>query len=140
MDLGRLERGTAVEVQAQVRDEKPPRIVVLREETTALLRPDLVVEAVDAPPQTLSTRPVDVVVDLAELNGDVGAKATVELKLGPAPVAEAKTVTVPKGGELSVAFEDVSLTSATTAELTLVVRRGPFETDERTTPRDGLSR
>ena len=53
VDLGSLPRGTAVEVQAQVRDEKPPRIVVLHEETTVLLRPDLVVEAVKAPPQTL---------------------------------------------------------------------------------------
>ena len=104
-----------------MRDEKPPRIVVLHEETTALLRPDLVVEAVKAPLQTLSTEPVDVVADLVELNGDVGAKATVELWLGPTPVAEAKTVTVAKGGSLSVAFDGVSLTSAMTAELTVVV-------------------
>jgi hypothetical protein len=129
--LGPLERGTAVEVQAQVRDEKPPRIVVLREETTALLRPDLVVSAVHAPPQTLSTRPVDVVADLTELNGDVGAKATVELMLGPTPVAEAKTVTIPKGGSLSVAFADVPLTAAMTTELTVVVNgAAPFETDD----------
>jgi hypothetical protein len=131
VDLGPLERGTAVEVHAQVRDEKPPRTVVLREETTALLRPDLVVATVHAPPQTLSTRPVDVVADLVELNGDVGAKATVELMLGPTPVAEAKTVTIPKGGSLSVAFPDVHLTAAITAELTVVVKgAAPFETDD----------
>ena len=130
VDLGPLQRGTAVEVQAQVRDEKPPRIVVLHEETTALLRPDLVVEAVKAPCRH-STEPVDVVADLVELNGDVGAKATVELWLGPTPVAEAKTVTVAKGGSLSVAFDGVSLTSAMTAELTVVVKgAAPFETDD----------
>ena len=131
VDLGPLERGTAVEVRALVRDEKPPRIVVLRDETTALLRPDLVVEAVDAPLQTLTTEPVNVFADLVELNGDVGAKATVELMLGPTPVAEAKTVTVAKGGSLSVAFEGVSLTTAMAAELTVVVNgAAPFETDD----------
>ena len=131
VDLGPLERGTAVEVQAQARDEKPPRIVVLRDETTALLRPDLVVEAVDAPLQTLTTEPVNVFADLVELNGDVGAKSTVELMLGPTPVAEAKTVTVAKGGSLSVAFEGVSLTTAMAAELTVVVNgAAPFETDD----------
>lgn len=57
-----------------------------------------------APLQTLSTRPVHVVADLAELNGDTGAKAPVQLKLGPTPVAEQKSVTIPPGGDLSVAF------------------------------------
>ena len=44
--------------------------------------------AVHAPPQTLSTRPIDVVADISELNLETGAKATVKLMLGPTPVAE----------------------------------------------------
>jgi hypothetical protein len=131
IELGALERGTAIDVQAQVRAERPPRIVVLREATTALLRPDLVVTAVDAPLQTLTTEPIDVAADLSELNEDAGAEAKVSLMLGPTPVAEPKTVMVPKGGDLSVTFEDVRLTSAMTAELTVVVDGAdPFETDD----------
>ena len=74
IDLGPVERGTAVDVQAQVRDEQPPRIVVLRDATTALLRPDLVVTAVNVPAQTLTTEPISVVADLSELNEDSAPK------------------------------------------------------------------
>ena len=78
-----------------------PSSFQLRRAAIARLRPDLVVAAVHAPPQTLTTRPIDVVADVSELNGDVGAKATLTLMLGPTPVAEPKTVTVPKGGGIS---------------------------------------
>ena len=88
-----LER-TEVIVQAHVREQAPPRTVIRRGTTTAKLRPDLVVAAVHAPPQTLSTRPVDVVADVAELNTDVGATATATLMLGPTPLADAESVTV----------------------------------------------
>ena len=131
IELGPLERGTAVDVQAHVRGDSPPRIVVLRDATTALLRPDLVVVAVDAPPQTLTTEPIDVVARLAELNEDTGAEAKVSLMLGPTAFAEPKIVTVPKGGDLSVTFDGVRLTSAMASELTVVVAGAdPFETDE----------
>ena len=96
----------------------------------ARLRPDLVVAAVHAPPQTLTTRAIDVVADISELNGDVGAAATLRLMLGPTPVAEPKTVTVPKGGSISVQFPGVSLTTAMSAELSVLIDEAvPFETD-----------
>ena len=95
IDLGPLERGTAVDVQLHARELKPPRTRILRGDGIAKLRPDLVVAAVHAPEQTLSTRPIDVVADIDELNADTGATATLTLMLGPTPLAEPKTVTVP---------------------------------------------
>ncbi len=115
--LGPLESGTHLEVQVHVREAKPPRTTILRGDTIVKLRPDLVVAAVDAPPQTLSTRPIDVVADIDELNGETGAKATLTLMLGPTPVADPKSITVPAGGSLTVAFEGVKLETAMSAEL-----------------------
>ena len=70
------------------------------------------------------------VADVSELNGDVGATASVRLMLGPTPLAEPKTVTVPKGGTVSVPFPGVSLTTAMAAELTVLIDGAvPFETD-----------
>ena len=130
VELGPLERGTGVEVQLHVRELKPPRTRILRGDGIAQLRPDLVVAAVHAPEQTLSTRAIDVVADIDELNADSGAKANLTLMLGPTPLAEAKTVTVGAGGTKTVTFEGVKLETAMTAELTVRVEDAtPFETD-----------
>ena len=130
IDLGPLERGTAVDVQLHVRELKPPRTRILRGDGIAKLRPDLVVAAVHAPEQTLSTRPIDVVADIDELNADTGANATLTLMLGPTPLAEPKTITIGAGGTRTVIFEGVKLTAAMTAELTVRVEdAAPYETD-----------
>ncbi len=136
VDVDRLERRTAVVVQVHVREQSPPRSRILRGGTVALLRPDLVVAALSAPPQTLSTRPIDVVADVAELNADSGAEATVTLMHGPTPVAAPKTVTVAAGGTTSVLFPQVALTTPLTTELTARIEAAaPFETDEKNNAR-----
>ena len=130
VELDSLERGTAVVVRLNIREQSPPRIRVLQGATTAKLRPDLVVTALHAPVQTLSTRPVDVVADVAELNTDTGATATLTLMLGPTPLAGAKTVTVDAGGAETVTFAGVELETPMTAELTVRIEdAAPFETD-----------
>ena len=63
------------------------RTHVLHESTSVRLRPDLVVASIAAPRQTLTSRPVDVVAEITELNGDMGADATVTLRWGPSLVA-----------------------------------------------------
>ena len=131
IDLGPLERGTAVDVQVHVRELKPPRTRILRGDGIARLRPDLVVAAVHAPEQTLSTRPIDVVADIDELNADTGAKATVRLMLGPTPLAEPKTIDGGGGGTRAVTFEGVKLATAMTAELTVRVEDGSAVRDRR---------
>ena len=127
--LGTVPRGTTIHATVQI--ERATRTVVLREDAIARLRPDLVVAAVHAPPQTLSTRAVDVVADVTELNGETQATATLTLMLGPTPVAEPELVTVPAGETVSARFEDVELETPMSAELTVRVEdAAPFETDD----------
>ena len=78
--LGSVERGLRVEADVLVQPES--RTHVLRQAATTLLRPDLVVAAVNAPAQTTTSRPIDVVVDVAERNGDTGSVAKVTLTFG----------------------------------------------------------
>ncbi len=130
IELGQLARAAAVDVEAHVREASPPRTAVHRGEATVKLRPDLSVAAVHAPPQTLTTRAIDVVADLSELNGETGATVTVKLMLGPTPVAEPQTITMPAGGGRSVTFPNVKLTAAMSADLTVVLDGAePAETD-----------
>jgi hypothetical protein len=84
----------------------------------ARLRPDLRVVAVHAPPQTLNTRRVDVVVDLEETLEDSSVSATLTLLQGGVPVTASKTVELGVGGTASPVFEGVLLGTASRAELT----------------------
>ena len=112
--LGRAPRGSNVTFEARL-DDKPGH----RDgRAVARLRPDLRVVAVHAPLQTLTTRPIDVVVDLEEALEDNGAEATLTLLQGGVPVAAAKTVDLGAGGTASPVFEDVLLGTASRAELT----------------------
>ncbi len=139
--LGTVEPGTKLDVQAHVRTDDAAGTTILRGDAIARLRPDLVVAAVHAPEQTLSTRPVDVVADVEELNGQTGATATLTLVLGPTPLSEPKTVTIVAGATKTVTFEGVKLETATTAELTVRVEdAAPFETDTTNNARTRPSR
>ena len=130
VELGELPRGTRLDVQVHIRETKPPRTRILRGEAVAKLRPDLVVAAVHAPAQTLTTRTFDVSADVNELNQETGAEARLTLMLGPSPVSDPETVAVGPGGEATALFEDVRLEQASTAELTVRVEDAdPFETD-----------
>src|SRR3954471_11133152 len=68
--LSRIERGRRIDVQAQV--ETSAGTTVLRDTATSKLRPELAVKLVDAPLQTLTTKPVTVNAEIDELNGDTG--------------------------------------------------------------------
>jgi len=130
VDLGPVSRGATVSARVDVLEPTSRTLVQLRRAAIARLRPDLVVTAVHTPPQTLTTRSIDVVADVSELNGDVGATATLRLMLGPTPLAEPRPVTVPKGGSVSVSFPGVNLTTAASADLTVLIDEAvPFETD-----------
>jgi hypothetical protein len=127
IDLGAVPRGRLIEADVLVEDGATS---VLRGKTTALLRPDLAVVSVQAPPQTLTTRPIDVQADVAELNGDVGATANVTLWQGPTPLAPPKTIDVPAGGRTSVSFTGIALTAPVQVDLTVRVSEvSPAQTD-----------
>jgi hypothetical protein len=143
IDLRAEPAGTPVRVDAHISSAESPKTVIHRGRTTIRLRPDLTVTSVDVfrpcptsstgciTQQTLTTQPVDVVVAIEELNGETGASAEVQLMLGPTPVAASANVSLGSGGDASVRFEDVALVTATTAELSVVVRGArPAETDE----------
>src|SRR3954447_14861760 len=117
--LARVDRGRRIEADVLV--QPSTRTYVLRGSTTARLRPDLVVSAVDAPPQTLTTRPVDVVASIKESNGDTGAAASVTLAGPLGPLAGPVAVTVPAGGTSTVRFAGVALTAAAQTELKVIV-------------------
>jgi hypothetical protein len=109
---------------------RPPRTYVLRGETWTNLRPDLVVATVQAPAQTLTTRPVDVRAEIVERNGDTGATAKATLMWGPSPLAGPVAVEIPAGGSIPVTFEDVALTSPVPTDMIVVVSEvSPGQTD-----------
>jgi hypothetical protein len=117
--LDRVERGRRVEADVLVQTGSPPRTYVLRRDMKSLLRPDLAVEPIQRL-QTLTTRPVAVQAEIAELNGDVGTTAKVTL----APLAgpgETKEVTVGAGGHALVDFTALTFTSPVPLELTVTV-------------------
>jgi hypothetical protein len=93
--LDSLERGLQIKTDALIQTGTPPRTYIVESATRSLLRPDLVVSAVHAPLQTLTTRPVDVTADIAEVYGDTGATAQVTLAGDVGPLVGPVAVTVP---------------------------------------------
>jgi hypothetical protein len=127
--LGQLERGRAVEAEVLVQPEAQKETSILRARATAALRPDLVVAEVVAPPQTLTTRPIDLLAQVAELNGDTGATATVTVLWGPSVLAT-QSVSVPAGGRVAVTFPGLALTTPVPVELSVLLSDvSPAETD-----------
>ena len=142
VDLGDEVAGTPVNVTVHVRNGEAPGTVLHRGQTTIRLRPDLTVSSVEvyrpcetsptgcATRQTVVTQPVDVVATIRELNGETAAVANVTLELGSTTLADIPHISVTAGGETTVRFEEVALTSAMTAGLTVgVLDADPFETD-----------
>jgi hypothetical protein len=127
IDLGDVPRDRRIEADVLVQTGSPERTHVLRGATKTLLRPDLVVEEITAPQQTLVGKPVVVTAVIAERNGDVGARADVSLSAIP---GASESVVVPAGGQVTVEFAQVSFGSAVPVELEIAVGgANPFETD-----------
>ena len=102
-----------------------------------MLRPDLVVTSVQAPLQTLPTRAVDVVAEVAEVKGDTSATAHVSLAGAIGPLAGPVDVTVPAGGSVTVTFPGVALTTPASTELRVIVSDadpGEYDTTNQSRP------
>jgi hypothetical protein len=142
LDLGAVDRGQRVAVTVLVQPASS-QTYVLRDSTRTLLRPDLVVQDSTSPHVVFATRAFTVDAVVAEVNGDVGATATMVLRDGSTTLASAG-VTVEAGGTTSVAFPGVALTEPGRSNLRLaIVEPAPAETDatndERTTPIDVIN-
>ena len=118
IELPPLARGTDVAVDATFHARKTKRVYALHGSTPVRLLPDLVVGSIAAPGQTLTSRPVDVVAEITELNRDVGAEATVALRWGPSLIAT-QSVSVEAGGSTPVTFPGITLPDAVLVELTV---------------------
>ncbi len=122
--IGPVQGGQLVSATADVAPD-----VVLSAQAHTLLRPDLVITSLSAPPQSLSGRALELGVKLAELNGDVGANATLTASSGGVVLATAP-VAIEPGGHLAVNLPatlrlpgptrvDVTIAAADPAETTL---------------------
>jgi hypothetical protein len=135
--LGQLDRGRRVAAEVLIQTGSPKRTYVLRGEGTTRLRPDLVATAVHAPPQTLSTRPIEFQAVVSEVNGDTGADATVTLSWCDS-VLGTRTVTVPAGGQTPVTFGGVALTDACRSSFRSTSWMPPRRTDATNNTRTTL--
>lgn len=100
--LAALSRGERLEVSAHVKDGPQHNVEA---EATVQRRPDLTVTGIQTPNDVVRTRPFDVTATVAEVGGDVGAAARVELFDGPStnPIA-ASEVVLAAGAATSVGF------------------------------------
>jgi hypothetical protein len=109
LQLPRVTRGRRIEVDAEVQTGTPARTYVVRDTTTSLLRPDLVVREVQAPASTLDASPFVVTAVIQELNGDVGATAHATLAGALGYLEDPVDVTVAAGQSTVVTFAALTL-------------------------------
>jgi hypothetical protein len=102
--LATLGRGSAVQVQANVRgiDAKRTDVVTIRE--TVKRRPDLAVRDVMIPERTVLGVPTRIAAVIQELNGDVGARADCEIRVDGVLMAAAHGMWVDAGDAVSCVF------------------------------------
>src|SRR5215211_7063778 len=98
--LSEREPGDRLQIRAHVKDGPQHN---LQTTATVLRRPDLTVTGVEVPDDIVRTHAFDVKVKVAEVHGDVGANARVELFDGVTRVA-ASDVAVAAGGTSETAF------------------------------------
>jgi hypothetical protein len=133
IELGQVPRMRRIEAVVLVQIATDERTYVLRASTRTLLRPDLVVEAVIATPQTLRAKPVAISAVISERNGDVGATAAVSMSAIPGAT---EPIVVPAGGQVTVRFADVTFADPIPVEVTVGVDGAvPAETDVRNNTR-----
>jgi hypothetical protein len=134
--LGTIPRDRRIEADVLVQTGTPQSTQVLRGATKTLLRPDLVVEEVVAPQQSLVGKPVVVRAVIAERNGDVGAAAVVSLSAIPGAT---EPVVVPPDGRATVTFPAVTFDGASPVELNVEVGdAAPTETDRANNARSAV--
>jgi hypothetical protein len=136
IDLGDVPRDRQIEADVLVQTGTSKRTQVLRGVTRTLLRPDLVVEEIIAPQQSLVGKPVVVRAVIGERNGDVGADALVSLSAIPGAT---EPVVVPPNGNVTVTFPGVTFGSAVPVELSIEVGgAAPVETDAANNARSAM--
>jgi hypothetical protein len=121
IQLPRVERGLRIEADAEVQTGTSPRTYVVRDATTSLLRPDLVVREVRAPKSTLNTSPIVVTAVIEEVNGDVGTTAHATLAGTLGYLGDPVDVTVAAGKSTVVTFAALTLADPVPTQLSVDV-------------------
>src|SRR5712691_10019392 len=101
LHVGSLSRHRQLRLLAHVKDGSQSNVEA---EAEVLLRPDLTVAALAAPPDVVRRQQFVVTATIAELAGDSGASAVATLLDGSSELA-AKQVTVDAGGTTTVSFD-----------------------------------
>jgi hypothetical protein len=99
-----LARSDGIQVQANVRGIDPKRTDVVTVLASVMRRPDLAVMSVTGPSQAPPNTPVTFTAALAELNGDVGARANCVLSVDGTDVDHADGIWVDAGDAVSCLF------------------------------------
>lgn len=116
-DMARYQR---VKAQMQVPNSQGSTTLVLRGEGVVLLRPDLTVDNVSAPGTINARQIVNLAASIKELNGDLGATATVYLMEGGNVLDVAGGIPVQPHGNVGVVFSAI-FSQAGTHELKVVI-------------------
>ncbi|MEO5567816.1 MAG: hypothetical protein ABIR92_04960, partial [Gemmatimonadaceae bacterium] len=95
----------AIDIQAHIGDIDKKKTDVVSATTTVSRRPDIAVNAVHAPPAVLAGMPYTITADIAELNGDVGARFNCVLLVNGTVVDQANGLWVDAGDVVSCMFE-----------------------------------
>ncbi|RCW49495.1 hypothetical protein [Paenibacillus prosopidis] len=102
--LNDVERYQSLETRIHVLNDQTAAEEVLSGKTNVLLRPDLVVDEVQATDKVRVNEPFSVTVNIKELNGDVSAKANVQILDGSNVLGTAERLVVNAGGQAQAAF------------------------------------
>ena len=113
-----LVQGDQLTAQANVRGAGVSRVEVLDVSTTVVRRPDVSVLAVSGAAQVQPGTPITFFADVAELNGDLGARANCRLYVNGAPADQATAIWVDAGDIVTCQF---SYSFATSGSYTVAV-------------------
>ena len=113
VSLDDLHRGQQVQVQANVSGVDGERAAVVTVVETVKLRPDLAPSNISAPERGMINHPVNISVMVREINGEVGARASLVLYADGAEVDRAADVWVDAWGTVSCAFTHTFQTAGT---------------------------
>jgi len=121
MTVPELQALMPVEVQVHIKTAKTVDEEVLRAKTRVLLRPDLIVNMVQAPAQVAPNAPFNIEAVIREVNMHLGATANVSLWEGETVLATATGIVVGAGSQVSVLFQGVNFAELGTHDLTIKI-------------------
>jgi hypothetical protein len=104
IQLDDTERYQPIKTQVSIHNEESVSTKILEADTQVLLRPDLIVDYIESPPEAYVNTPFTVTAAIRETNLDVGAKAKVSILEDMNLLDSAEHVEIPAGSVKPVSF------------------------------------